>query len=286
MSNISDKELAFIAEAAKFLDQPSLVLKLTKVLGKPIDMLQEKLPVKAQSYMTQAVEKSLNAALKTAIATIKSVPKDMQNWGEVAHRSKISGWAHTASVAATGAVGGFFGLASLPVELPLSTTVIFRGISSVAAEWGFDIKDPAVQLQCVYVFTLGSTRPGEIDSSSYLASRLAFANIIREAAAYVGQYTARELFMAVEKGTAPVFARFLAQVAARFELAVTEKLIASAIPVAGAIGGAAINAAFCDYYVSAARFHFGLLHLERLHGSSNVQKAFANASQSQMNTKV
>ncbi|RYZ48327.1 MAG: EcsC family protein, partial [Proteobacteria bacterium] len=133
-------------------------------------------------------------------------------------------------------------------------------------------------LQCVYVFTLGSTRPGEIDSSSYLASRVAFANIIREAATYVGQFTARELFTAVEKGTAPIFARFLAQVAARFEVAVTEKLLASAIPVAGAVGGAAINAAFCDYYVSAARFHFGLLHLERLHGSATVQKAFASAT--------
>lgn len=275
---MSEKELAFINESAQFLDNPSLILKLTKILGKPIDMLQEKLPVKAQTYLTQAVEKSLNTALKTAIATIKSVPKDTENLGAVAHRSKVAGWAHTASVAATGAVGGFFGLVSLPVELPVSTTVIFRGISSVAAEWGFDIKDPAVQLQCVYVFTLGSTRPGEIDSSSYLTSRVAFANIIREAATYVGQFTARELFTAVEKGTAPIFARFLAQVAARFEVAVTEKLLASAIPVAGAVGGAAINAAFCDYYVSAARFHFGLLHLERLHGSATVQKAFASAS--------
>ncbi|RYZ48948.1 MAG: hypothetical protein EOP07_25130, partial [Proteobacteria bacterium] len=185
MSKMSEKELAFINESAQFLDNPSLILKLTKILGKPIDMLQEKLPVKAQTYLTQAVEKSLNTALKTAIATIKSVPKDTENLGVVAHRSKVAGWAHTASVAATGAVGGFFGLVSLPVELPLSTTVIFRGISSVAAEWGFDIKDPAVQLQCVYVFTLGSTRPGEIDSSSYLASRVAFANIIREAATYV-----------------------------------------------------------------------------------------------------
>lgn len=278
MSSMTEKELAFIAEAAQFLDHPSLVLKLTRAMGKPIELLQQQLPEKAQAYLSQAVEKSLNTALKMAIATLKSENKEFANLGHVAHRSKLAGWTHTASVAATGAIGGFFGLASLPIELPVSTTVIFRGISSVAKEWGLDIKDPAVQMQCVYVFTLGASRPGELESSNYLASRLAFSRVIRDAAAFVGRFTARELFTAVEKGSAPVFTRFMTQVAALFEVAVTEKLLASAIPVAGAIGGAAINAAFCDYYVTAARYHFGLLQLENLHGSQEVQKVFAAAS--------
>lgn len=284
MSNMTEKEIAFIAEAAKFLDHPSLVLKLTKAIGKPLDMLQKQLPEKAQAYLTKTVEKSLSTALRMAIATIKSETKELENLGLVAHRSKVAGWAHTAGVAATGALGGFFGLASLPVELPVSTGVILRGISSVAKEWGFDVKDPSVQLQCVYVFTLGSSKPGELDQSDYLASRVAFSRVIREAALFVGQFTARELFAAVEKGAAPVFTRFIAQVAARFEVAVTEKLLATAIPVAGAIGGAAINAAFCDYYVTAARYHFGLLHLERLHGAKEVQKLFANPPQPKTRT--
>ena len=273
---MTDKELAFIAEAASFLENPSLVLKLTKVLGKPIDFLQQQLPGKAQVYLTNSVEKSLNTALKMAISTIKSAPKDMQDWGQLSHRSKVAGRAHTAGVAATGALGGFFGLASLPLELPVSTTMILRGISRVAAEWGQDVRDPAVQLQCVYVFSLGISKSDE--DSSYLSSRIAFSKVMREAAVFISQYTARELFSAIEKGTATVFTRFIAQVAARFEVAVTEKLIASAIPVAGAIGGAAINAAFCDYYVSASRYHFGLLHLEKTHGTTTVQKAFVEAS--------
>ncbi len=275
---MNEYELKFVAEAAQFLDSPSLMLKLSNLLGKPIELMQRQLPEKAQAYLTKTVEKSLHTALRVAVFTIGSEAKARTSWGAIVHQSKVSGWAHTAGVAATGAVGGFFGLAALPLELPVSTTVIMRGISSAASEWGFDIKDASVQLQCIYVFTLGTAEPGSIEKSPYLTSRLAFSKVIREAAAYVGQYSARELFAALEKGAASVFTRFIAQVAARFEIAVTEKLLASAIPIAGAVGGAAINAAFCDYYVSAARFHFGLIHLEKLHGAAAVQKAFQASS--------
>ncbi|MBC7659835.1 MAG: EcsC family protein [Chitinophagaceae bacterium] len=273
---LTDKEEEFINEAAAFLEHPSLVLKLSKIMGKPLDMLQSQLPEKAQVFLTRTVEKSLQTALKMAVSTIKKSPKDISNWTHVAHNAKVQGWAHTAGVAASGAIGGFFGLASLPLELPLSTAMILRGISSVATEWGQDINDPIVQMQCIYVFSLGTSNLGE--DSSYLSSRIAFGKIMSEAAAYVGQYTAREIFSAIEKGTSSVITRFIAQVAARFEVAVTEKLLAGAIPIAGAVGGAAINAAFCDYYVRAARYHFGLLHLESLHGTPSVQKAFKLAS--------
>jgi len=274
---IHERELKFIAEAAQFLDSPNLVMKMTALLGKPIDMLQNQLPEKAQVYLTKTVEKSLHTALKVAIATIDTEPNPASNGGIAEHRAKVSGWAHTAGVAATGAFGGFFGLAALPVELPVSTAVIMRGISNAATEWGQDLKDPEVQLQCLYVFTLGTAVQGALETSVYLTSRVAFSKVIRDAAAFVGQYSARELFLAMERGAASVFTRFIAQVAARFEVAVTDKLIASAIPIAGAVGGAAINAAFCDYYVTAARFHFGLLHLEKLHGTAAVQKAFRQA---------
>jgi hypothetical protein len=134
-------------------------------------------------------------------------------------------------------------------------------------------------LQCLYVFTLGSKQSDKDNAleSAYLVSRAAFANMIRESAKYIAQYGSREILQAIEKETALISIRFIAKVATFFELNVTEKLIAEAIPLVGALGGAAINAAFCDYFVDASRYHFGLLNLEKRYGSELIQRLYADA---------
>ncbi len=277
-ASLTEQERAFIAEAARFLERPTLIMKLTKAIGKPVDTFQQKLPARAQHLLSKAVETSLNTALKISIKTIKGEPQKNESWSRSAHQAKVSGWAHTAGAAVSGAFGGLFGMASLPVELPLSTGVMLRGISQAAANWGFDVQDPAVQLQCVYVFTLGSGGQRGDEEAGYLASRIAFSKVISEAAVYLGKFSAKELFMAVERGSATIFAKFITRVAARFEVAVTEKMIAGAVPLAGAVGSAAINAAFCDHYVTAARYHFGIMRLEEKYGAQAVQELFARES--------
>ena len=57
--------------------------------------------------------------------------------------------------------------------------------------------------------------------------------------------------------------RLIAQIAARFGLAVSEKFAAQAVPVVGAIGGAAINLAFAEHFQTLARGHFIIRRLER-----------------------
>ena len=69
---------------------------------------------------------------------------------------------------------------------------------------------------------------------------------------------------------APVIARLISQVAARFGIVVSEKLAAQAAPVLGAIGGAAVNAAFADHFQTLARGHFIVRRLERRHGASLI----------------
>ena len=51
---------------------------------------------------------------------------------------------------------------------------------------------------------------------------------------------------------------------------VSEKLAAQAAPILGAIGGAAVNAAFADHFQTLARGHFIVRRLERRHGASLV----------------
>jgi len=68
--------------------------------------------------------------------------------------------------------------------------------------------------------------------------------------------------------------RLLAQIASRFGLVVSQKVAAQAIPVLGAIGGAAVNAAFVDHFQTLARGHFIVRRLERTYGKGTVRRAY------------
>lgn len=277
---ISQHEIDFIVEANKFLENPGILAKITNFVGKPLEYAHDRLPEGTQKLITSAVNKSLKSALAVAIRSVSTEKADQKELKEANSRSITTKWIHTASVTATGAIGGFFGPISLPVELPLSTGLILRGISSVADEWGHDLQDPSIQMQCLYIFTLGSKKSDSDNAleSAYFASRTLFHNLIRESAKFVGQYGAKEVLQAIEKETAPTLIRFIAQVATFFELAVTEKLIAEAIPIVGALGGATINAAFCEYFVDVSRYHFGLVHLENKYGSDYIKKIYLDVS--------
>jgi EcsC protein family len=69
----------------------------------------------------------------------------------------------------------------------------------------------------------------------------------------------------IEEGS-PILVRFITQVASRFGLVVTQKLAAQAIPLVGALGGAAVNYAFIEHFQDVARGHFTVRRLERAYG--------------------
>jgi hypothetical protein len=63
--------------------------------------------------------------------------------------------------------------------------------------------------------------------------------------------------------------------AGRFGLVLSEKFLAQAVPVAGAVSGGALNWAFTDYYQKMARVHFTLRALEKRTGQpEKVRAAF------------
>ena len=174
---------------------------------------------------------------------------------------------HMAAVAASGAVGGAFGLATLPVELPLSTTMILRAVAAIARTQGEDLGRPEALLACVEVFALGSARDAAFGESTYFAVRTLLAKSVTEAARHmIGRGIADE--------AAPVLARLLSQIASRFGMVVTQKLLAQAVPVIGAVTGAAINATFMNHYQTLARGHFAVRRLERAYGTETVRAAY------------
>ena len=174
-------------------------------------------------------------------------------------------------MAATGAGGGAFGLAGLPVELPLSTTIMLRSIADIARSEGESLAAPEGKLACLEVFALGGRRPNDdATESAYFAVRGVLAKAVSEAAQFI---TEKGL---VEEG-APALIRLVAQVASRFGAAVSEKVAAEAVPVIGAAGGAAINLLFIDHFQDMARGHFIVRRLERAYGAELVRAEYRSA---------
>ena len=114
------------------------------------------------------------------------------------------------------------------------------------------------------MFALGGQGDGEAAfESGYFAIRAALAKSVSDSARFVATE-------GVTAQSAPVIARLISQIAARFGVVVSEKLAAQAAPILGAIGGAAVNAAFADHFQTLARGHFIVRRLERRHGASLV----------------
>jgi hypothetical protein len=154
-SQIKKSELEFIGDGANYLEKPSFVIKVTNILGKPIEIGIEALPEKAKELVASASKKSLEKALDIAIWTINS-----GNSGSFENGQENSGWTdwgHKLLTTATGAAGGMFGIASLPIELPITTGIMLRGISSIADDYGHNLNDIKIRLECLSVFAMGSS---------------------------------------------------------------------------------------------------------------------------------
>ena len=83
---------------------------------------------------------------------------------------------------------------------------------------------------------------------------------------------------ALDKGavreSAPALVRFLAQIASRFGIVVSQKVMAQAVAVVGALGGAAVNLAFIEHFQDLARGHFTVRRLERVYGADAVRAEY------------
>ena len=254
MVRMTEEDLDALRAAAATLEHPGLAARLGNIAGKPIELVGRALPEAASKAVAVAATKALDAALAVALRTMEKEPK------------AASRLLHKALAAASGAVGGGFGLAALPIELPISTIIMLRSIGDVARSEGEDLTDPESALACLQVFALG-TRDRNAAESGYFAARGLLAKSVAEAARFIAE-------RGVLAEGAPVLVRFIAQIASRFGVVVTQKLAAQAVPVIGALGGAAVNYAFIDHFQEVARAHFVVRRLERRYGKSAVRAAY------------
>ncbi|MDB5544661.1 MAG: Peptidase [Hyphomicrobiales bacterium] len=242
--------------AIQQLERTTLATRLTGLLGRQIESVSALIPERIRRIAADATARALSAAMHAALRSLR-------------HRTApASPRLHRALATATGAAGGAFGLASLPVELPVSTVILLRAIADIARQQGEDLSKPEAALACMEVFALGSRSPADdYMDSSYFAVRALLARTISEAARFMAATAAAD-------EAAPILLRFVSQIATRFGLAVTQKFAAQAIPVLGAAGGAAVNYAFMDHFQTLAQGHFTIRRLERKYGAEEVKNNY------------
>ena len=254
--SISKEHRAELRYASQLLEKPSLAAKLTDKVGAPLEKGMSLLPENWSQTIQEAVSTSLHKALEVAVKSLG------ENRGPTRERF------HTLAVITAGATGGAFGLPGLLVELPISTTIIFRSIADIARGEGEEIKSMETKLACLEVFALGSrSKSDDAGETGYFVVRSALAQSVSEAARYIAH---RGM---AEKG-APALVRLISAVASRFGIAVSEKAAAMAVPAIGAAGGAIINAIFINHFQDMARGHFIVRRLERHYESELVQAEY------------
>lgn len=150
---------------------------------------------------------------------------------------------------ATGAAGGAGGIATSLAELPVTVTLFLNTIRSVARDVGLDPDEDWVRAECLQVFAAGSPLAEDDGvNTSFVASRLALSG------------------SAVQN--------LITTIAPKLAAVLGQKLAAQAVPVLGAVSGAALNAAFLSYYREVARVRFELVKLGQIHGSDAVEAEF------------
>ncbi len=150
---------------------------------------------------------------------------------------------------AAGAAGGAGGLATSLAELPVTVTLLLNTIRAAARDAGFDPDDDEVRAECLQVFAAGSPLAQDDGvNTSFIASRLAL--------------------------TGSAVQNLIATIAPKLAVVLGQKLAAQAVPVIGAVSGAALNAAFLSYYRDVAQVRFALLNLAKVHGTDAVEAEF------------
>ena len=261
-SILTGEDHAALARAVDALERVTLATRLTSLMGRQLAFAGQVIPERARAAASRAATLALRGAMHVVLRSLGTGPRPARRG------------LHRAAVIAAGAAGGAFGLASLPLELPASTVLMLRAIADVARAEGEDLHDPEAALACLEVFALGGRAPDDDHmNGGYFAVRGLLAQSITEASRFI-------LERGVADEGAPVLVRFLVQVAARFGFVVSQKLAAQAVPVIGAVGGAAVNYAFIAHFQDVAHGHFTVRRLERRYGASLIQQEYERLRES------
>jgi hypothetical protein len=127
-SEIAGADLNDLRVARSKLEHPSLTARIAALIGRPVETGFKMLPKDWNEKVGDITQAALLKGLKFAVRTL----------GET-ERKGSRDWLHKILVTGSGVAGGAVGLASLPIELPISTTIILRSIADIARSEGHNV---------------------------------------------------------------------------------------------------------------------------------------------------
>jgi EcsC protein family len=253
---VNARDHAALTRAALLLEQTSFAIKVADLVGRPVTRVFGMLPGFADRQVAGVIEAAMLKSLSIAIDSLEGTPP-----------SRPSRWVPRLTTGVTGGLGGLFGALALPIELPLTTTLMLQSIADIARHQGEDLARPEARLSCLEVFALGDRRSGKRADIAYYATRSVLAQLTADLAALIIQRRMVDT-------TSPVAIRLVREIAGRFGIAVSERAAASALPIIGAVGGATVNMMFMSHFQQIAEGHFTIRRLERRYGDEAVRNLY------------
>jgi EcsC protein family len=244
-SDFEFQELTSIAET--YIATSGLLMTLVELAGRLPQSVLNQLPADWSLKLNQLGEQALTAAYEMAV--LSSGPVERGAWLEAVLSRASSERFHKLAAAVMGALGGIAGLPGTLVELPVTTTLMLRSIQEIAKSYGEDPEKDAIRQQCLQVLAYGGPLIEDDDLEK-------------------GFFEAR---LTINASTIPLLIR---TVAARFNVVVAEKFLASAVPVLAVGAGAVVNYTFISYFQNMAHVHFRLRRIENANDPDQVKSCF------------
>jgi hypothetical protein len=252
VTTLNQADLASLRAARALLETPSLAVRLSSVLGVPIERGLRLLPRDWSARVNRVTERAV-------LFGLEYVARDLDRQAPRPSRQRLDRLLATVS----GAVGGLMGPLTLLAELPLATGLMLRSIADIARNEGEDLSVAEARLACLQVFALG----GDLASDGgYYELRVALALHVSGQRLITGK--------AVNLSNIPGGVALTQAVARRFGAVVSDATAARMLPLAGAVSGAMVNLLFMQHFQSIARGHFTVRRLERRYGQQAVRAAY------------
>ena len=239
-----------LEHAVAVLEQPRLAIRVANYAGKPLEGALGAIP-KLNGAVQDVLRKAI---LQCLIVAIESQEDEA---------FEPSSWLPKALTGLAGGLGGLFGAFALPVELPLTMTLMMRAIADIARHHGEDLTALEPRLACLQVFALGNSKSDAGAAIGYYAARTTLNKLTGEVVAGLVERT-------VLDASAPAITRMVTEIVSRLGFVWSERFAAGAVPVLGALGGASLNMIFMDHFERVAQGHFTIRRLEREHGREAI----------------
>lgn len=297
---VNEEDLKILKQSVYLLESPALITQITNAISEFGAKFIPEIPNGTKNKIVGIAESALHSVFNIANSTMEDLQQDS------------SPWFHKIAVAASGGVGGLFGLPAILVELPVSTTIMMRSILDIARAEGFSLKEPTTKEECIKVFALEGNKSDKDDNaeSGYYTSRLALDRITQfaiqsaneaaakaaaqaatkaaeQAAAKAAEQTAvNTANKATEKTAGDVIIKLIQTVASKFGVTLEAQAAAKLVPALGAVTGATLNTLFINHYQNMAKGHFTVLKLEKKYSQEIIQDLYNRIYQDMQRKKI